>query len=231
MDQDSSLPVASRQLPVHGFVLAGGKSTRMGQDKALLRLGGKTLVEIAVEKLREVCAEVSIAGNRDDLSGFAPVVREERVDVGPGAGVEAGLKACKQPWAMFVPVDVPLVPVELLRRWVEEALRVGMSVSYLGILAVGVQPAYCLLQRERLASFTRLLDSGERQLEVLLNLAASADGYASWMYDEWELYGNPGHPDYHGPDRATLERWFTNVNSPEDLARVDAILSREGARA
>jgi len=234
MGQDSSLPVASRQfaggqLPVHGFVLAGGKSTRMGQDKALLHLGGRTLVEIAVEKLREFCAEVSIAGNREDLCGYAPVVREERVDAGPGAGIEAGLKACNQPWAMFVPVDVPLVPAEFLRIWCEEAFRVRMSVSYLGMTEK--QPAFCLLQRERLDSFSRLLDGGERQLELLLNLSASADGYASWMYDEWELYGNPGHSDYHGPDRATLERWFTNVNSPEDLARVDAILNREGQRA
>jgi molybdopterin-guanine dinucleotide biosynthesis protein A len=229
MGQDSSLAVASRQLAVHGFVLAGGRSTRMGQDKALLRVGGRPMVEIAVEKLRMFCAEVSIAGNRDDLSGYAPVVREDRVDAGPGAGVEAGLKACKQPWAMFVPVDVPLVPAEFLRIWCEEALRVRMSVSYLGVTEK--QPAFCLLQRERLASFTQLLDGGERQLELLLNLSASADGYASWMYDEWELYGNPRHPDYQGPDEPTLERWFTNVNSPEDLAKVDAILSREGERA
>jgi len=220
------------RLPVHGFVLAGGRSARMGQDKALLRLGGRPLVEIAVEKLREFCADVSIAGNRDDLAVYAPVVREQRVEFGPGAGVEAGLKACTQPWAMFIPVDVPLVPAELLRLWCHEALhygKTGMSVSFLGFTEK--QPAFCLLRRERLASFTRLLDGGERQLEVLLNLSASADGDASWMYDEWELYGNPKHSDYQGPDEATLRRWFKNVNSPEDLARVDAILSREGQRA
>jgi len=204
-------------LPVHGFVLAGGKSTRMGQDKALLQLGGRTLVEIAVEKLREFCAEVSIAGNRDDLAGYAPVVREERVDAGPGAGIEAGLKACTQPWAMFVPVDVPLVPGEFLRLWCEEALRVGMNVSFLGVL--GKQPAFCLLQRERLASFSHLMDGGERRLEVLLNLSASADGVVSWMYDERDLYG---YPDYREADEATLERWFTNVNTPEDLERLRA---------
>jgi molybdopterin-guanine dinucleotide biosynthesis protein A len=189
----------------------------MGQDKALLQLGGRTLVEIAVEKLREFCAEVSIAGNRDDLAGYAPVVREERVDAGPGAGIEAGLKACTQPWAMFVPVDVPLVPGEFLRLWCEEALRVGMNVSFLGVL--GKQPAFCLLQRERLASFSHLMDGGERRLEVLLNLSASADGVVSWMYDERDLYG---YPDYREADEATLERWFTNVNTPEDLERLRA---------
>jgi molybdopterin-guanine dinucleotide biosynthesis protein A len=189
----------------------------MGVDKATVLYGGRPMVEIAVEKLREFCAEVSIAGNREDLSGFAPVVGERRIECGPGAGVEAGLTACTQPWALFVPVDVPLVPVEFLRLWVEESLRVRMSVSYLGVL--GKQPAFCLLQRERLASFSRLLDGGERRLEVLLNRAASEDGYASWMYDERDLYG---YPDYRGPDEATLERWFTNINTPDDLERVRA---------
>jgi molybdopterin-guanine dinucleotide biosynthesis protein A len=131
--------------------------------------------------------------------------------------VEAGLKACTQPWALFVPVDVPLVPAEFLRLWAEEALRVGMSVSYLGVL--GKQPAFCLLQRERLASFSRLLDGGERRLEVLLHLAASEDGCVSRMYDERDLYG---WPEYRGPDEATLERWFANINTPDDLERVRA---------
>jgi molybdopterin-guanine dinucleotide biosynthesis protein A len=209
--------MSEAKLPVHGFVLAGGKSSRMGQDKALLRVRGRPMVEIAVEKLRSFCAEVSIAGNREDLRAFAPVVREERMDAGPGAGVEAGLKACTQPWAMFVPVDVPLVPADLLRRWADEALRVGMSVSYLGVM--GKQPAFCLLERERMASLSRLLDGGERRLEVLLNLSASADGYASWMYDERDLYG---YPDYQGPDDETLARWFMNVNTPEELSAVQA---------
>lgn len=206
------------KLPVHGFVLAGGKSSRMGEDKALLRFCGRPMVEIAVEKLRRFCAEVSIVGNRDDLSGFAPVVREDRVDCGPAAGVEAGLKATKQEWSMFVPVDVPLVPGELLRRWADEVLRVGMSVSFLG-MGEWKQPAFCLLQRERLGAFTKLLDGGERRLEVLLNRSAEADGCASWMYDERDL---SGYPDYRGPDEKTLERWFANVNTRAELAEAEA---------
>ncbi len=204
-------------LPVHGFVLAGGKSSRMGEDKALLQFCGRPMLERAVEKLRTFCAEVWIAGNREDLAGFAPVVQEKRVEVGPGAGVEAGLGAATQEWAMFVPVDVPLVPGELLRRWAEEAMRVGMTVSYLGI--GGKQPAFCLLKRERLGSFAKLLDSGERRLGVLLNSAAETDGYASWMYDEYELYGEI---EDNAPDQETLEWWFKNVNTPEDLAEAEA---------
>jgi len=208
------LPLA---LPVHGFVLAGGKSSRMGEDKALLRFCGRPMVEIAVEKLRGFCAEVTIAGNREDLAGFAPVVMEARVGIGPAAGIEAGLLASKQEWAMFMPVDVPLIPGKLLRRWAVEALRVGMTVSFLGMGQK--QPAFCLLKRERVGSFTKLMNGGERRLEVLLNQAAEADGCASWMYDEYELYGRV---EEGGPDEQTLERWLKNVNTPEDLAEAEA---------
>lgn len=207
-------------LPIHGFVLAGGKSSRMGSDKALLQLGERALVEIAVEKLRGFCAAVSIVSGREELGTFAPVVKDLRSDAGPGAGIEAGLAACSQEWAMFVPVDVPLVPGEFLHLWAEEALRARMSVSYLGVQ--GKQPAFCLLRRERLATLSRLLDEGERRLEPLLNLCASEDGYASWMYDERELLGFPDQ----GADEETLQDWFRNVNTPEEWDVVSALYER-----
>ncbi len=139
----------AEKLPVHGFVLAGGKSSRMGADKALLKVGGVAMVEIALGKLRSFCAEVSIAGNRDDLCGFAEVVHETRTEIGPAAGMEAGLRAARQPWVLFVPVDVPLVPAELLWRWAAEVLRTersGLTVSHLA--AAGDQATFCMIRSD-----------------------------------------------------------------------------------
>ncbi len=96
----------------------------MDADKALVELHGRPLVELAVEKLSSFCADVAISGNRDDLARFAPIVTETRLDAGPGAGVEAGLKSARYDWCLFIPVDVPLLPVELLRSWVVEVLEV-----------------------------------------------------------------------------------------------------------
>ena len=197
-------------LPVHGFVLAGGKSSRMGQDKVLLELCGRPMVEIAVEKLRGFCAEVWIAGNREDLEGFAPVVRETRVGVGPAAGVEAGLGVARQEWAIFVPVDVPLISGDLLRRWAEAVLRredVGVSLLRCG----REQPAFCMLRVSGKDRFSEALDRGERRLGVLL---AEAGGQRLWVY---EVEG----------ETAAMERWFKNVNTPKDLAEAEA-WAREG---
>jgi molybdopterin-guanine dinucleotide biosynthesis protein A len=217
----------SEKLPVHGFVLAGGKSTRMGTDKALLELGGRTLVEIAVEKLRGFCAEVSIAGNRDDLSRFAPVVREERVDCGPAAGIEAGLKAARQEWAMFVPVDVPLVPGELLRLWAKRVIATNEDAEAVEAMGPLVgdrlkvlgrsQPAFCILRHEVLATVSSALDRGELRLEAIFDATRWDLGVAAMVeMDAAEIDLE------RRPTSAELERWFTNVNTPNDLEVAEA---------
>ncbi len=208
------LPVG--RLPVHGFVLVGGQSARMGEDKARLRFLGRPMVEIAVEKLRGFCAEVSVAGNRGDLGEFAPVVSETRAGVGPTAGIEAGLGAAQQPWAIFVPVDVPLVPERLLRRWCEEVLAGrGLDVSYL--CCGGSQPAFCMIRtacRERLSEG---LDEGLRRLEELLQVTG---GGRIRVWDARELAEEP--------DRRVAGQWFANVNTPRDLADAERWAEGEG---
>ncbi len=216
-----SLSKAKLPLPVHGFVLAGGKSSRMGRDKALLPFRGRPMVEIAVEKLRSFCAAVSVAGNREDLAGFAPVVRETRVDAGPVAGIEAGVKACREPWALFMPVDVPLVPARFLRTWVEEALSragAGCGMSSL-LLSNREQPAFCLIRREYDQVVNQIVRDGERKIRNLLG-ALEQDGTAGWMWlgDAEEIARDLLDPEY--PD-LQLTNWFANVNTPDELLETE----------
>ena len=184
----------------------------MGRDKATMPFHGRSMIEIALEKLHTLCRDVSIAGNRADLVGFAPVIRDWRLNSGPAAAVESGLRSSTQPWVLFIPVDVPLVPVEILWLWAEKALREDVSVSYLGIL--GCQPTFCLLKCGRQAAFSTLLDKGNRHLGRILNCVAEPYIDACRVFDEHDLYG---YQPYTGPDRAVLKRWFTNLNTPHDL--------------
>jgi molybdopterin-guanine dinucleotide biosynthesis protein A len=224
MSSDLGTYERNEKLPVHGFVLAGGKSSRMGEDKALLRFRGLPLVEIAVEKLRTFCVEVSIAGNRDDLREFGTVVHEERLDCGPAAGVEAGLRASKQEWALFMPVDVPLVPEELLRRWCEETLRGDRRVSYL--FDVQPQPAFCLLQRTRATSFSRVLNEGEQRLRVILEKTAVADDCICCPSEMHAFEVRNGLP----VTKEMRKAWFANLNTPLELEQAEAWAASNGKR-
>ena len=108
---------------VAGYVLAGGRSRRMGQDKALLVFRGKTLIERALGLMRDVAGEVAIIGNRADLAQHAAVFPDATADFGPVAGLVSGLKRCGREWCVFVPVDLPLLSPELLRQMLEVAER------------------------------------------------------------------------------------------------------------
>jgi molybdopterin-guanine dinucleotide biosynthesis protein A len=206
------------KLPVHGFVLAGGKSLRMGQDKALLPFCGRPMVEIAVEKLREFCVDVSIAGNREDLAGYAPVVREELLGAGPAAGIAAGLMGALQRWVMFIPVDVPLVPVQLLHNWATAVLEQGLAGCGASYLLVNQQrqPAFCMIRRECYASVAQAIERGERRLDEIL-MSIDNDEGAGWLWPcDASKFALKPHPE--GLD---LEFWFSNVNTPQELAEAE----------
>src|SRR5260370_33366300 len=98
-----------------GFVLAGGRSSRMGQDKALLTLGGEALVKRGVRKLSEVCAEVSISGGTEDLTRFGNVIPDKNPGCGPLGGIVAALARISFEWTLLLTVYAPFVPVSLLK--------------------------------------------------------------------------------------------------------------------
>ncbi len=113
------------------YVLAGGRSTRMGQDKALLHLADKTLIEHAVSKLTQLTPDVYILGSRTELSPFAPLVPDLHEGCGPLGGMEAALAHSFLDWALLVPVDMPFLPVTLLRAWVTAVLhQAGARLSF-----------------------------------------------------------------------------------------------------
>lgn len=218
---------AKQQLPVHGFVLAGGRSSRMGRDKAALPFRGRPMVEIAVLKLRSFCTAVSIAGNREDLRELAPIATEARDQQGPAAGIEAALAVATERWMLAVPVDVPLVPAPLLRAWAEAVLRrerADVRASFLR--AGGVrQPAFCMLHTSCAARWTELLERGDRKLGMLYEgLAAGFRAEALWIADAEQFA-----PDtqLHG---GAIAATFSNVNTPEDLAALERSAAETGLK-
>ncbi len=106
-----------------GIVLAGGRSVRMGEDKANLELSEQTLLSRVVQTVSLVCPEVIIAGGEQSLAdGFAPDVRwvsDPRGSVGPLAGVTAGLLAARHDACLIVACDMPFLNPALLSHLVD----------------------------------------------------------------------------------------------------------------
>jgi molybdenum cofactor guanylyltransferase len=100
-------------------VLAGGRSTRMGTDKAFLRIGDKLLIEHQLRCLRDTgAAELLISGRPEvDYSAFrAQVVHDEHREAGPLAGLASVLRAASCPLVLVLAVDMPAMTSAILRK-------------------------------------------------------------------------------------------------------------------
>jgi molybdopterin-guanine dinucleotide biosynthesis protein A len=189
-----------------GFVLAGGLSSRMGRDMALLRLDGAPLVGIAVGKLRAAGLGARIVGVRPDLAGYAPVVEDLRPGCGPLGGIEAALAASESELNVFIPVDLPLLPADFLQWMVDRASVSGAGVTVPRVLG-RAQPLCCVIRREMVALIGRALDAGQHKV-----MPALASGSVD-LFDVEALA-----PIQRGWPVEPIHRWFQNLNFPEDLA-------------
>lgn len=98
-----------------GLILAGGDSRRMGRDKTLLEIDGKTLLQRAVDALREVFPQVLVSVRRRRGDVDAPQVLDEIPDAGPLAGVCAGLARAGTPWVFAAAADMPFLDAAPIR--------------------------------------------------------------------------------------------------------------------
>jgi molybdopterin-guanine dinucleotide biosynthesis protein A len=96
------------------FILAGGKSTRMGTDKAFITLDGQTLLARALAVARLVTADVRIVGDAAKFEAFAPVVEDVFRECGPLGGIHAGLRASATELNLMLAVDLPFVSRALM---------------------------------------------------------------------------------------------------------------------
>lgn len=131
MHGTDSGPDGSRRPPsaaVSGAVLAGGRSSRLGRDKALLEIGGETLLARTVRVLSSVCDEVIVLGpaEREVAVPGVRVVPDERPGVGPLGGIATALRAIAGDRLVAVATDMPWLNPDLLRYLI--ALSPGFDV-------------------------------------------------------------------------------------------------------
>lgn len=128
-------------MKVYGAVLAGGRSSRMGQPKADLLLRGVCLLQRAIDLLRNTLGLESVVWlslradgeEPSELSGHCQVVRDLHGEVGPLSGIASVLQAEAawpgESWILFIPVDMPGLGAETLQLAVRECFREGASVE------------------------------------------------------------------------------------------------------
>jgi molybdenum cofactor guanylyltransferase len=228
------------------YILAGGKSSRMGRDKAMLELEGKTLLARAVETLRLVKGlqspdghiEVTICGEREALEGADRAIVDRYPSCGPLGGIEAALNDLTTrehaDWAFFIPVDMPLLSATLIEQllavWTCEVLASGQVSACLAEADSRPQPLVSLVHRSVLVLVREALDAGRYKVVPVLQSAGAT--YTSFDQEPsgQDLNDNGSGQSARSESLFSKSReQFINVNTEADLIRVATLLRHRGS--
>lgn len=207
------------------FVLAGGRSSRMGQDKAQIVLKGVALIEHALAILGVAGFSPRIAGARANLSCIAPTVQDDPVwpGLGPLSGICPALEATSAPLAVFLPVDLPLLPPSVISYLVHHALATGSAITVASICGF-VETFPVVIHAAAAATLHASLRSGNRRcLQAFEDAAAALSRPFTVLPVELLLQAGQVDDPRGLPPRA----WFTSINTPADLSAIEGLLQTE----
>jgi len=151
---------------ISGYVLAGGKSRRMGTDKALLMFQNEPLLKHMIKLIEPFCLRVSISGNNSDYSVFgAEIVPDLFADGGPIAGIYSTLCHSKSDWNLLLSVDVPFVNDELLHYLIS---NIGEYDCIVPKHDLGVEPLIGLYHKQVIPVIDDMIKVGDYKLMNLV---------------------------------------------------------------
>ena len=154
---------------ITAVILAGGRARRMGgQDKGLIRLGGKAMIEYIIAALERQAGTLIINANRHraDYAGYGfNVVADELSGFhGPLAGMASAGKIIESDYMATAPCDSPFIPADLIARLFDalQGEAADISVAHDG---ERMQPVFCLLKTALRQSLNDYLDGGGRKID------------------------------------------------------------------
>jgi molybdopterin-guanine dinucleotide biosynthesis protein A len=196
-----------------GAVLAGGRSSRLGFDKAHLRLGsGRELVDDLIRKLRVVATDVLIAGGRPEEFGGrdARVVPDARPGAGALGGIYTAVESSACDWTLVVACDLPFLRVAVLRLLIDRRGDVDAVIPRLGGQP---EPTHALYSRRCLPAMRASLDAGDLKVASFFPRVR-----VCWLEED----------EVRAVDPDVIS--FVNVNSPDQLVAAMRLVETRGSR-
>lgn len=175
---------------ITGIVLAGGKSRRMGTEKGLLKLGGKHLIEYAIEILEKVCGRILISENSDtyDFLGY-PVIADIVPNSGPMGGIYSGLMNSETDLNLVLSCDMPFISEELLNYLINNSEGFDVAVPWLG--EERFEPMCALYHKNTIPVFEQFIQSNNYKIQDVyrklktnkLLISAELKFYKPFLFD------------------------------------------------
>jgi len=196
--------IVHRDRRITTFILAGGKSARMGSDKALLELAGRTLLERCLDLAASIESPAMIVGDPRRFSRFGSVVEDIYPCHGPLGGIHAALASTTSDLNLFLAVDLPFLVPKFLQYLITRAQGTTAGVT-VPRAAGGLQPLCAVYRKAFLHVAEPSLRAGKNKIDALFT------GVETLVIDEHEIR-NAGFS----------EEMFRNINTPDDWKEAQA---------
>ncbi|MGA8301734.1 MAG: molybdenum cofactor guanylyltransferase [Terriglobales bacterium] len=196
---------ASNQPARAAYLQVGGKSTRMGRNKAFIDFQGEILLARAIRTLTESCGEVTIVGDPRIFARYGRVISDIFPNCGPLGGIHAALTDARAELNLMLAVDMPFVTAELVKFLFDAAGDTQAAVT-VPRTSRGLQPLCAVYRREFAGVAEQALKAGNYKIdaafaEVSIRVIAEPELAAAGF----------------------SETSFFNVNTPEDCRAADLI--------
>ena len=181
-----------------GWILVGGRSTRMGRDKAFLQVDGRALVLRVAETIAPFCDSVTLVGDPAVYSSLGlPVIPDQFPGAGPLAGIEAALRCTTADRNLIVACDMPSLEPSMLAALFAAEGDCAVPEYEDGRL----EPLCAVYHRRFHAAVLEALQSGVRAVKDVLRAHLNKERPAVRLI------------------RVSSSAAFANLNTPEDVRK------------
>ena len=197
----------SRYADVAAYILAGGASSRMGQDKGLIEIGGEPLVVWTAQLVRPLVDSVTVVGAPGTYRRFGLASIRDKVPglsrvpafAGPLAGIVTALSSSKRTWNLILACDLPYLSTEWINVLLARALKSG-GQAFLPCTSRGMEPLAGVYRKDASEELARAFKEGVRKVtDALARISVET------------VSGE----DFGNEDESGLA--LRNMNTPEDF--------------
>jgi len=185
------------------FILAGGKSTRMGTDKAFVLLDGRTLIQRMFDLAGNVTPRVAIVGDPVKFAAFPWVVEDIFRGCGPLGGIHTALRSSCTKLNLVLAVDLPFVSPAFL-QFITATSRESTATVTVARTNEGWQPLCAVYRKDFSDLAERALGNGQYKIDALFSETDVR------VIEESEFSAAGFSPEL-----------FRNLNTPEDLSEAN----------
>ncbi|KAF0237315.1 MAG: molybdopterin-guanine dinucleotide biosynthesis protein A [bacterium] len=195
---------------ISGFIQAGGKSQRMGQNKALLKLAGYKLIEYSIKSLTPIVSQLGIITSTPEVYSDLNIASYPDIwpGLGPLAGIYAALEYSENDYVLSLACDMPFIPSDLLKLLVKygENHQVCVPLDFQG----QIQPLCALYHKSCQPNILTLINQAKYAPRGLFSLVKT-------QIVSFECFAH----------LSGAKHFFENINSPEDFSLAHNYLKLE----